>query len=209
MEKYNNLGDIMKKYKLRRKIKNKLLLVILFISFLSIIFGIMYLSIISNNDKLLINKTIKYYFNNLDKINYKDGFIKCFLTNSFYTLFIWILGISIIGIPLILCILIIKSFILGFSVSSILYFYKLKGIIIAIFYLIPLVINLLSIIYISYYSIVFSKNLNKLLFSKKEIIFKNIMKKYFKILVISLFIITISSILEIFIIPYILKLLQI
>lgn len=189
--------------------KNKLLMKILLTTLIFIILGILYISILSDNNKDLIEKNLTSFFNSIDKLNYNQAFIKCFLSNSFYIASIWLLGISIIGIPFILLILILKSFILGFSISSILYFYKFKGILICIIYIIPLVINLLLMILLSYYSILFSKNLNKLLFSKKDISFQNVMKRYIKIFLASLLVILVSSLIEIYLIPNILKLLQI
>ncbi len=196
----------MKKYRIRRKLKNKLLLKILIIISISVLFGILYMAIISSNDKKIVIDTIKTYFSSLSKIDYSSAFIKCLSSNILCILLIWLLGISIIGIPIIILVLIIKSFILGFSISSIIYMYKFKGILIAFFYIIPLLLNLFSITYISYYAITFSKNLNKLLFTKKDISFRNIMKKYIKIMIISIIFILISSILEIYVIPLILKL---
>lgn len=189
--------------------KNKLLIKILLMTLVFIILGILYISILSDGNKVLIEKNLSSFFNSINKLNYNQAFIKCFLSNTFYILSIWLLGISILGIPFILLILILKSFILGFSISSILYFYKFKGIIICIIYIIPLIINLLLMILLSYYSIQFSKNLNKLLFSKKDVNFQNVMKRYIKILLASLLVILASSLIEIYLIPNILKLLQI
>ena len=97
-------------------------------------------------------------FKSLDKLDYKSAFINCLTSNTIYIVLIWLLGISILGIPIIIIILILKSFTIGFTISSILYFYKFKGLIIAIIYIIPLLINLFAIIYLSYYAIMFSKN---------------------------------------------------
>ena len=199
----------MKKYKLKQTIKNKLLFRILIITTISILIGIFYTAILSKTDKDLLEKSLKTFFKDLNKLDYLKAFIKCLSSNLFYIILLWLLGISIIGIPFIIIILILKSFILGFSISSILYIYKLKGILICLIYIIPLSINLFIIIYLSYYSINFSKKLNGLLFSKKNINFNYIMKRYFKILLFSIIGILISSILEIYIIPYFLKLLQI
>ena len=94
-------------------------------------------------------------------------------------------------------------------VIDIIYFYKFKGILIAIIYIIPLVIDLYLIFFLSYYSLIFSNNLNRLLFLKKEISFKNIMRRYIKILIFVVIGIIISSIMEVYLIPNILKLIKI
>lgn len=199
----------MKKYKLKKSIKNKLLFFILIITIISIVSGILYVSILSKNNLKLIKKTMNSFFKNINKINYNKSFIKTITNHTLFLSFIWLLGISIIGIPVIILFLLLKGFSIGFSIGSILYFYKIKGIFITIIYIIPLLINLFAIIYLSYYSLLFCKNLNKLLFTKNDIRFNSIIKKYLKIFITSLLLITISSILEIYILPHILKLLQI
>ena len=189
--------------------KNKLLVKLLFISVISILLGIFYMAIISKQNKESVEESLKLFFQSINKLNYQKAIVNCLSSNIFYLLAIWLLGISIIGIPFILLILILKSFILGFSISSILYFYKLKGILIALIYIIPLILNLLTILFLGYYAIIFSKNLIRLLFLKKEIRFKNIMRRYSKIFLFCLGMIIISSILEIYVVPSFLKLLQI
>lgn len=198
----------MKKARKIRK-SNKLILKLMIISIISVLIGIFYIAILSNSNKVLIKENLETYFESLNKLNYIKALIKCLTSNMITISSIWLLGISIIGVFLIIIILIIKSFALGFTISSLIYFYKLKGIIISIIYIIPLIINLFVIIILSYYGIMFSKNLNRLLFLKKEVNFKNIMRKYIKILLFSTICIVISSLIEIYIVPNILKLLQI
>lgn len=198
----------MKKARKIRK-SNKLILKLMIISIISVLIGIFYIAILSNSNKVLIKENLETYFESLNKLNYIKALIKCLTSNMITISSIWLLGISIIGVFLIIIILIIKSFALGFTISSLIYFYKLKGIIISIIYIIPLIINLFVIIILSYYGIVFSKNLNRLLFLKKDVNFKNIMRKYVKILLFSTICIVISSLIEIYIVPNILKLLQI
>lgn len=198
----------MKKARKIRK-SNKLILKLMIISIISVLIGIFYIAILSNSNKVLIKENLETYFESLNKLNYIKALIKCLTSNMITISSIWLLGISIIGVFLIIIILIIKSFALGFTISSLIYFYKLKGIIISIIYIIPLIINLFVIIILSYYGIMFSKNLNRLLFLKKDVNFKNIMRKYIKILLFSTICIVISSLIEIYIVPNILKLLQI
>lgn len=199
----------MKKIKIKQTIKNKLLVKLLVTTIISIILGLLYTAILSNSNKEVIEKSLTSFFNNLEKLNYLEAFKNCFFSNVIYMIIIFLLGISIIGIPIIIIILILKSFILGFTISSILYFYKFKGIFISIFYIIPLIINLFAVIYLGYYGIQFSKNLIRLLFFKKDMNFSNIMKRYCKVLLVSMIIVLISSILEIYLIPIFLNFLQI
>ena len=191
------------------KIKNKLLFRLMVIAILSIIIGILYISILNTSNIEKIKKSLQLFFKGINKLDYTKAIINCITSNLFYLVLVWILGISIIGIPIIILVIILKSFILGFSISSILYFYKFKGILIALFYSVPLIINLAIIIFLGYYAIIFSKNLNKLLFLKQDISFKNIMRRYIKILLFCTCASIISGLIEIYAIPSLLKFLQI
>lgn len=189
--------------------KNKLLVKLLFISIFSVLAGIFYMAIISKQNRESVEESLKLFFQSIHQLNYQKAIINCLCSNIFYLASIWLLGISIIGIPFILLIMILKGFILGFSISSILYFYKMKGILIAFIYCIPLAFNLLIFLFLGYYAIIFSKNLNRLLFLKKEISFRHIMRRYSKIFLFCLGMIILSSIVEIYAVPNLLKLLQI
>lgn len=194
----------------KRNIKrNKLLLKILITSSIFILLGIFYIAVLSKSNKLMIKENLEGFFSSLNKLNYKKALFSCLSSNLIFITAIWIFGISIIGIPLIILFLVGKSFVLGFSISSLIYFYKWKGVLAAFFYSIPLVLNLLIIMILSYYGILFSKNLNCLLFLKKEIRFKKIMRRYLKILIFSVVAVSLSSLMEIYIVPNLLKLLQI
>ena len=193
-----------------RKIKqNKLLFRLLIIVIVFIIIGIFFLAVTSKDNKLLIKDNLNIYFKSLNNLNYFKGFGNSIINNYFYLLIIWILGISIIGIPIAIVMLILKSFILGYTISSIIYFYGLKGVFISIIYIIPLVINLIIIYILCYFAINFSKNLNKMLFLKKNISLRFLIKNYLRVLLYSGILFLISSLIEIFLIPNILRLLQI
>ena len=193
----------------KRIIKNKKLFRLIISILISFILGILYIAILSKSNKSMIKDNLELYFFSLNKLNYIKALTNSLSTNLLYTIGIWLLGISIIGVPIIILLLLFKSFIIGFTISSIIYFYKFKGILIAIIYIIPLVIDLYLIFFLSYYSLIFSNNLNRLLFLKKEISFKNIMRRYIKILIFVVIGIIISSIIEVYLIPNILKLIKI
>lgn len=193
----------------KRIVKNKLLLRILIMILIAFLLGLFYLAILSKTNKGMIQENLNLFFSSIKDLDYVKGLINSLTTNLIYVALIWILGISIIGVPIIIFLLLTKSFILGFSISSIIYFYQWKGIIIALIYSIPLIFNLFFLFFLGYYGILFSKNLNQLLFMKKNINFKDIMRKYLRILLFTTIGIIISSILEIYLIPNLLKLLQI
>lgn len=193
-----------KKLKLR-----KIDTIILIVTLLSFILGILFLAIISKSNKELVASTLDNFFTGIKAkdFNYNQALFNSLSNNITVVSITWLLGISIIGIPIVILILISKSFILGFSISSIIYNYGLKGILMTIIYIIPHVLNLFITIILAYYSMNFSIMLFNLLFRKKEYSKRIIVNRYIKILVVSIIFFLISSTLEVFVIPKILILL--
>lgn len=129
------------------------------------------------------------------------------LCSSGLSLFlIWILGISIIGIPFIIIHLFYKSFIIGFSFIAIIANYHFKGLFLALTYIFPHhILNLVIWLLLSFYAIYFSIRLIKVLFFKKNIALRDAFKKYTKILILSIIVFTISSFLETYLAPYLMN----
>ena len=191
------------------KIKKKYLyLLIIVIS--GIIVGIVFSNILSNEDNKLVYSKITSYFSNIKNdvpINYFKNLITSLKNNYLSLIVIWILGLSIIGLLFNNFILFFKGFILGFSIGSIINIYFYGGIILSFFYVFPsILINLLIIMIMTYYANMFSIKLFDILFRKKEFKFTNFMKKYLKILGVFIIILSISSVIETFIMPFFLKL---
>jgi len=188
------------------KNQKRLYLVLIGLAILAIIYGIIYLFILNNNNKLFIKDNLIYYFNNLSPST--ETFFKTLFNNFIYILIIWILGISIIGIPIVLFMYLFKSFVFGLSLSSIIYSFGSKGIIIL---LIDLLLNkfiyLIGILLITFYSVSFSVKLIRHLFLKKAINFREAMNKYFKILIITLSLSLFLTIYEVYIEHFIIKIL--
>lgn len=187
-----------------KKLKEKKLFLIIFsITTISFICGILLISILSENNKNLIIKSLNNFFTSIKENNFNQSTLlyKTLTSNIITDLIIWILGISIIGIPIVISILSFKSLTLGFNISSLIYTYKFNGIIKAIIYIIPNLINLFIIFILSYYSISFSLMLFNYLFRKKEYNKRIIVNRYLKLLLISLFLLILSSVLESFVLP--------
>lgn len=203
----------MKKISQRLKIifaeKKGTFIFFIFMVILGIIFGSLFITILDKSDKELVSTQITNFFTNIKANQNQD--IVATLKNSLFTnigsvLAIWILGISIIGIPLIILFVFIKSFIFGFSIGGIISAYNLKGILLSIGYLFPhQIINIITLFILSLISFNISVNFLKSLISKKQIDFKIWIGKYYKLLLISLIIMTLSSLMETFLSPYILK----
>ncbi len=190
--------------------QKKLYRIIITLMIFGIISGILFIFFISKESKTKSLVSIKNFFdlmNTSTGINYGKSLLNTLVNNIGYVLLIWLLGISIIGLPITIVLAFMKSFIVGFSISSIISCYKAKGILGAFLYVFPHQIIILFIyLLLSFYSISFSIKLFKSLFLKQTINFRVVMQKYIKILLISLIGIIIVSLYEVFISTYFIKL---
>lgn len=188
------------------KNQKRLYLLLIGLAFILILFGIFNIFIISNDNKSFIKENIIGYFNNYESSI--EIFFKTLFNNFVYLIVIWILGISIIGIPVILFMFLFKSFVFGFSVSSIFYSYGFKGIFTCLAdILLNKFIYLIILLLVVFYSLSFSFKLIKHLFFKKPINFKEVMSKYLKILIIALSICLFITIYEVFLEHLLIKIL--
>jgi len=189
--------------------KRKLNIFITSIIILGVILGSLFLLFINKEDKSLVINQITNFFTNInnDKLNLFDAFKNSIISNFMYLIVIFVLGLSIIGIPLVIFLVFFKGFIFGFSISSIILVYNYKGIIGSLLYVFPHhIINLIILIIIGVYSVSFSKNLLESIFKRKNISYKNILKRYLIILIIALVTSVITSSIEVFISPLLIKL---
>ena len=202
------MKKILDKFKSYLIINKKMMLFLFILVLIGIITGSLFTIFLNIDDKTLIKNSLDLFFNNCinDKLNYFDAFKNSLFSNYFYTIIIWLLGISLIGSIFVVPIAYFKSFILGFTISSIITNFGLKGVIIAILYIFPhLIFNLLIIMFITHYSVILSFKIFKSFFNKGVIDFKFIFRKYFIILIICLMILMLTSLYEGFVIPLIFK----
>jgi len=195
-------------FKAKTNIANqkKLYIFLIGLALLSLISGIIFIFLIKEENLTEISKKITIYFTEINNANKLNILINSIINNFIYIITIWILGISLIGLPIILIIFIFKNFITGLSISSIIYTYKINGIIKTIVHIFPhQIILLIILLLISFYSISFCIKLFKYLFLKKIINFKEVMQKYLKILIISLLVTLFTSIYEAYISTYLLN----
>lgn len=199
----------MDKLKNRAKSNKKMVVFLMTIFIIGIIAGSLFIVILNKSDKTLIKDYLEQFLNSIssNKLNYTDALISSLGSNIFYILLIWLLGISVIGLPIMLFIYFSKAFMLGFSISSMLFHYKLKGIFLALLYVFPhQILNILIYSFLMVYSTSLSIRIIKSLIAKKTLDFKQIMAKYGMVLLISLIGIVISSLLEVFLMPNMIKL---
>ena len=190
-----------------RNKKRKLFKILIYVMIIIIIFGIFYVAIISKNEKDLVKTSFDMYFKNIKSgsTNSLSMLINNIISNIALTGIVWILGISIIGIPVSVVYLIFKSFVLGFTVSSLIYTYSFKNLILIIIYSIPFIINLFVIFILTFYAINFSKMLYLFLFKKKDINLKRMSVVYLKFLFIAIVILFVSALVSSYLVPLILK----
>ena len=187
-------------------INNKKIIIFLFgLSLIGIISGSLFITTISSNDKIEVVEYIKGFIKNINDFNIKSSIMSLLISNIGFIILIWLLGISIIGIPIILFMFFTKIFIIGFTISSFILSYKTKGVLLAIIYVLPLqIINILIYTLITLYAIKISNNLIYCIFNKNTN-YKLIPNKYVKILLISVVTIFINIIYESILFPFLLN----
>lgn len=171
--------------------------------------GAIFANIIGINDKNLVIDKIKLFIEsiNTNSINNISVLKNSISINLIYVIIIWILGMTLLGIILCILMLFIKSFIIGFSLSSFIITYKYKGIILSTLYLIfGQLLNIVTIIILTIYSILFTKKLLDTIFKNNNKDMKKTLKNYLIILLIAIIISTISSLCESFLLPPLIKL---
>lgn len=198
-----------------KKVKNKLyeqkkiyLSIIITIT-LGIVCGIVYNLILSKSDHTLITNQLNIFFDAIKKndINYIPMLINSLIGNLSLVILIWLLGISIIGLPLIYILCFGKGFLLSFSIISILTTYKFKGIILSVCYLIPgPIVLLLYLIFLGFSSAFFSKKIFSYLFLKQDISLRHSMKRYLQVLLVSVVVAVFCSLFDTFFMPNFLRL---
>ena len=187
----------------------KINIFVISILFLGLISGAVFGNIISINDKTLVIDKIKLFISNInsDSINGIEVFKNGISVNMLYLGIIWVMGMTFVGVVLNIVILFIKSFILGFSLASFIMVYSYKGLILSLIYLLfGQILNILVIVMVTIYGIMFSSKLNLIIFKNKQD--NNILKffrNYVFILIIAIIVSIISSISEAFLLPAIIK----
>lgn len=187
-----------------KKLKTKKLFILVFaITLLCFIAGMLLISMLSKSNKELIINSLNNFYTSLkeNKISSTNLLYKTMTSNLILNIIIWVLGISIIGIPIVIFILGFKSLSLGFTISSLIYTYKFNGLLKAIIYLIPNIINIFIVFVLVYYSISFSINLFNYLFRKIEFNKRVIVKRYLKLLIVAILLSILTSVTESFILP--------
>lgn len=174
-----------------------------------VISGSIFLIISNETDKNSVIEQISNFFLNIstNSIDNVQALKNSLIINYTFIIMIWLLGFTILGIIVNIFLSYLKGFLIGFSISSIFLTYSYKGLAAAILYTIPCqLLNVIAISILSIYSIMFSKHLITIISSKKPGSSRRILKQYSIIFAGSIIITLISSLLEVYLFPNILKL---
>ena len=202
------MGDNMKKLLNKIKYDKKVMTILNVITIIGIITGSIFITILNKTDKKLISDAVNNYLSHIKSINNLELiYLKNILINNTISLFLtWIIGISVIGVFFVLIFIFYKSFILGFSISALIYTYSYKGIFISLIYIFPhIIINLLIFMFVASYSLKLSSILIRSILKKENMNFKSFINNYIKIFIFSLIFIIMTSIYESIILPIIFK----
>ena len=184
-------------------IKSRLFKVIVSLFIFGIVLGIISFILSEKDSHSIIN-----YFSLLKNgnFNYFNCFMSSIINNYKYDLIIFICGISLIFVLITPFIIIFRGVSVGFTLFSIIYTFKVKGLLLAVILMFPvIIINEIVFIFFSYYSINFSFKEYSTIKNNKSVNLKDFIKNYFYIFLFSLIILLVSSLFEIFITSNIIK----
>lgn len=202
------MKKIVDKLKVKAKANKKMIIFLVSLMLAGILAGSIFVVILSKNDQNMLKEYLDTFITNIDtgKLDYINSLCSSLGANVIYVLVIWLLGISVIGIPVTLFMFFSKAFILGFSISSIIMNYQLKGCLVAFFYIFPHhVINMILYIVLMLYSLTVSLKIIKSMLKKEPFDFRKIVHKYSFILLLSIIGVMITTLMEIYVVPTILK----
>ena len=188
---------------------NKRMIVFLFtLLFMAVLFGSFFAAKLDTKDIDTIQSSLDTFFTmtRQNKLNSFQAFFQSFGANIIFTGAIFLLGISVIGSPLMIVLFFIKAFTLGFTIASMIKIYHLKGLLYSFIYIFPhQVMNLLVFIFFIMFSMSLSITLLQAILKKKTVDFSKVLNRYIFILVITIFILIITSLLEIYLMPFLFR----
>lgn len=185
------------------KLDKKLFIFLIILLIVGIISGSVFVTLLSDSDKTLVTEYLNIFFEKLSnhQLDYLHVFKNSVISNIILVIFIWLLGISVIGLPIMVILYFYKAFVLGFSVGSIIVNYHLKGVLFGLIYAIGQAILIFGLIILLIYAMSFSFKMIGCIFKKKPLDFRLIINKYAFILVIIIVITLIGSVYDSYLMP--------
>lgn len=172
---------------------------LLIITFLvGVLLGIISFILIDKNN---INIDLFNYIDLIknSKFNYLLGLYNSVKSNITSSFIIWIFGIIFIFSIFSFAIIAFKGISLGFMISSIIYAFRLKGLLIGLILLINNLFNITILLLLSYYSINFSIKSFNAFRNNRSINYKDFFIKYVYIYLILVSLLLFSSLFEVYI----------
>ena len=200
----NYLNETVKKEK-------NILLFNTIIFLVGVVLGSLFINFITNDDKKLLIEQVGTFFSNIKKLTSDifgfESFLSILFNNLLVLSIIFVLGISMIGIPIVIFILFFKGFMLGTTISTIILKYSIKGIVGAILYIFPVCILTICVyLFMRFYAIYVSKKFLRAFLKKDTLNFKQFLGKYLLSFIVSIMLILLLSSLDAYLTPLLLKL---
>lgn len=176
---------------------------------LGIICGSLFIVILKSSDKNLVIEYIENFIDTIknNNFNYMDTLKNTLIVNYLVVIIISIVGFTYFLIPINILILFYKSFIIGFSLSSFILAYKIKGLLLSTIYIFPhLILNILFFIILVAFTLKLSINMINSIIKKKNVSMRTYFNKYLYTFLFIIVLITITSLYESFVAPTLLKL---
>lgn len=198
------MKKVMDKFKFSIKYNKKIIVFLSVLGIIALASGSIFTVMLNSSDKQLTVDYINNFMDNLsnNNLDYMSALQNGFSSYFIFIIMIWLLGISVIGIPVILFMYFSKIFVLGFSVSTIISNYGLKGCLLSFAYIFPhQIINVIIYTTLTLYAL---KVAGKILYSilkKQKLDFKLILHNYLFILLGSIIISILMILFEVYITP--------
>lgn len=196
------------------KLKNKagrnkkILYFLLGLFIIGIGFGALLTVMMKVEDQTLVTDYLNQFFTQLkgNDLNYGSAFVQSILSNTLFILGIWLLGVSVIGIPIMIFMYFSQAFILGFTIASMIQNFSWKGIVLALFYTFPhQILGMIVYTILMIYAMTLSMTLIKAFTKKKTLDFKKVINKYLLVLGLCLVCALVMSLSEVFLMPFLMN----
>ena len=191
------------------KFDKRYVLFCLVLVILGIITGSLFIVILNSSDKSLVMEYISSFVDSIknNSFNYIDTLKNTLIINYVIIFIISIIGFTYFLIPINILILFYKSFVIGFSLSSFILTFKIKGLLLSIVYIFPhLIINVLLFSLLTAFTLKLSIKMINSIIKKKEVNMRQYFNKYLYIIILFIILITLTGLYESFIAPHLLKL---
>ena len=171
--------------------RNKILFFLLFFTIISILMGIFFYANLDHESREVVASNLQLLLKG-ENISSFSFFLNRFLSNSL----IWILGVSIIGVIIVVPLYFFSVFLFSFEFSSMVSILGFSKIFSIFLYFLPTILSIFCTFLLCFYSLCFSSYLFRFLFLHKNYSFSAIMRRYIKIYFLSLLGLLVSGILE-------------